>query len=234
MFNDLSKSTTSGNAVDDIFAETDAAARPNPNSQVNIEAQPAGLSASGYNGSDNEQGAGNSKAKIKFILILFLAVVILAAAAYLVYAKITRNASELADNNIQLNNTNISEKNPVKTVDSTNNIGSVVAPEIEVPEVATTTVEVPPIQSNQDMPVATETPAIIVPVDSDGDSLTDAEEITAGTNINLIDSDFDGLSDYEELRVYNTNPLNPDTDGDGYSDGDEVKNGYNPKGAGKL
>ncbi|MCF7860138.1 thrombospondin type 3 repeat-containing protein [Patescibacteria group bacterium] len=55
-----------------------------------------------------------------------------------------------------------------------------------------------------------------------------------GTDINLIDSDFDGLSDYEEVRVYGTNPLNPDTDGDGYTDGDEVKNGYNPNGEGIL
>ena len=33
---------------------------------------------------------------------------------------------------------------------------------------------------------------------------------------------------------YKTNPNNPDTDGDGYLDGDEVKNGYDPNGDGKL
>lgn len=44
-----------------------------------------------------------------------------------------------------------------------------------------------------------------------------------------MDSDNDGLSDYEEIYIYHTNPYNPDTDGDGYSDGnDEVQHGYDP------
>jgi len=42
-----------------------------------------------------------------------------------------------------------------------------------------------------------------------------------------IDSDHDGLSDAMEL-LYKTDPNNPDTDGDGYMDGDEVANGYDP------
>jgi len=49
-----------------------------------------------------------------------------------------------------------------------------------------------------------------------------------------IDSDDDGLFDREEVKVYKTDPNNPDTDGDGYYDGDEVKSGYNPSGAGKM
>jgi hypothetical protein len=48
-----------------------------------------------------------------------------------------------------------------------------------------------------------------------------------------LDSDNDGLTDKEETEVYRTNPKNPDTDGDGYKDGDEVRNGYNPLGPGK-
>ncbi|MBI5733624.1 MAG: hypothetical protein HY973_01620 [Candidatus Kerfeldbacteria bacterium] len=47
------------------------------------------------------------------------------------------------------------------------------------------------------------------------------------------DSDGDGLNDKEE-EFYGTGKNNPDTDGDGYKDGDEVKNGYNPLGTGKL
>ena len=58
------------------------------------------------------------------------------------------------------------------------------------------------------------------------------------TNIPSIDmttdSDHDGLTDYQEIYIYHTDPHNPDTDGDGYSDGTEVKNGYNPLGPGKL
>jgi hypothetical protein len=46
-------------------------------------------------------------------------------------------------------------------------------------------------------------------------------------SLTLIDSDNDGLTDAEE-KVYGTDPFNRDTDGDGYSDGVEVKSGYNP------
>lgn len=41
------------------------------------------------------------------------------------------------------------------------------------------------------------------------------------------DSDGDGLSDEDEIRI-GTDPMNPDTDGDGLSDGEEVANGLDP------
>lgn len=44
---------------------------------------------------------------------------------------------------------------------------------------------------------------------------------------NFKDSDNDGLRDWEE-ELYRTNPFNPDTDGDGYLDGEEVDSGHNP------
>ena len=47
------------------------------------------------------------------------------------------------------------------------------------------------------------------------------------------DSDNDGLADELE-KIYGTDLNNPDTDGDEFKDGEEVKNGYNPKGPGKL
>lgn len=72
------------------------------------------------------------------------------------------------------------------------------------------------------------------PVDSDNDGLTDEDEIDLSTNIKQIDSDGDGLDDYQEVKVYQTDPLNKDSDNDSYSDGEEVKNGYNPLGAGRL
>lgn len=43
------------------------------------------------------------------------------------------------------------------------------------------------------------------------------------------DLDGDGLSNYDEANVYHTNPINPDTDGDGYSDTVEIDNGYSPR-----
>lgn len=48
------------------------------------------------------------------------------------------------------------------------------------------------------------------------------------------DTDQDGLTDQEELNQYHTNPNKADTDNDTYSDGDEIKNGYNPNGDGRL
>ena len=49
----------------------------------------------------------------------------------------------------------------------------------------------------------------------------------------ILDADGDGLSDDLE-KYYGTEIDNPDTDGDNYSDGEEIKNGYDPLGPGKL
>ena len=70
--------------------------------------------------------------------------------------------------------------------------------------------------------------------DSDKDGLTDVREKSLGTNPNRFDSDEDGLNDQQEIEVYETDPLDSDTDDDGYLDGHEVKHGYNPAGEGKL
>ncbi len=47
------------------------------------------------------------------------------------------------------------------------------------------------------------------------------------------DSDNDGLTDQIE-EVYGTDPYKADTDGDGYNDKEEIENGYDPNGIGKL
>ncbi|GIV51966.1 MAG: hypothetical protein KatS3mg038_2487 [Candidatus Kapaibacterium sp.] len=59
--------------------------------------------------------------------------------------------------------------------------------------------------------------------DSDNDGLTDLEEEQLGTDPYNPDTDGDGLKDGEEVKVYRTDPKNPDTDGDGLKDGAEVK-----------
>lgn len=72
-------------------------------------------------------------------------------------------------------------------------------------------------------------------VDSDGDGISDADELTgalnpygAPTDHLSADSDGDGLSDWEEIQA-GTDPNNADTDGDGVSDGIEViEAGSNP------
>jgi outer membrane protein OmpA-like peptidoglycan-associated protein/opacity protein-like surface antigen len=60
--------------------------------------------------------------------------------------------------------------------------------------------------------------------DKDLDGLTKKLEKELGTDPENPDSDGDGLNDGEEVNVYKINPLNADTDGDGIKDGEEVKN----------
>jgi len=59
-----------------------------------------------------------------------------------------------------------------------------------------------------------------------------------GSNVsedNLVISDFDGDGLlYAHEQYYCTDPNNSDTDGDGYSDGSEVADGYNPNGDGTF
>jgi outer membrane protein OmpA-like peptidoglycan-associated protein len=58
--------------------------------------------------------------------------------------------------------------------------------------------------------------------DPDKDKLLTDEERKLGTDPMNPDTDGDGLKDGEEVKTYLTDPLNPDTDGDKLRDGDEV------------
>lgn len=71
--------------------------------------------------------------------------------------------------------------------------------------------------------------------DTDGDGYNDWVELNFGysphnpQSVMLEDNDLDndGLSDRMELN-FHTEIDNPDTDGDGFKDGDEIDNGYDP------
>ena len=58
--------------------------------------------------------------------------------------------------------------------------------------------------------------------DPDHDGLTNDEEKQLGTEKRKADTDGDGLSDGEEVRAFKTDPLKMDSDGDGLSDSEEV------------
>lgn len=66
------------------------------------------------------------------------------------------------------------------------------------------------------------------PKDSDGDGLTDDEELNLGTDPEKWNTDGDRIGDGEEIEL-GCDPLKDDTDGDGITDGDEMfDHGSNP------
>jgi hypothetical protein len=71
--------------------------------------------------------------------------------------------------------------------------------------------------------------------DPDSDGLGNYDEFKDRTSPIDNDSDNDGLADGDEVNIYGTNPINKYTDSrteiaetNGYNDGVEIKNGYNP------
>lgn len=64
--------------------------------------------------------------------------------------------------------------------------------------------------------------------DSDGDGLSDEDEVNLGTDPNNPDTDGDGLNDGAEVDKYKSDPKNPDTDFGGIDDGVEVGRNTDP------
>ena len=58
--------------------------------------------------------------------------------------------------------------------------------------------------------------------DPDDDGLTSRQEVAAGSDPRRADTDGDGLSDGREVRALHTDPTRVDSDGDGLDDGEEV------------
>src|SRR5829696_8321872 len=65
-------------------------------------------------------------------------------------------------------------------------------------------------------------PAVASETDLDADNYADALERSLGLDPRNPDTDGDGVADGDELNLYGTEPTLPDTDGDGLSDGDEL------------
>ncbi|MFQ5644309.1 MAG: DUF6259 domain-containing protein [Thiogranum sp.] len=64
--------------------------------------------------------------------------------------------------------------------------------------------------------------------DLDGDTLSNVTEAAIGTDPSSPDTDGDGLTDGEEVNTLGTNPLLADSDGDGYDDDVEINIGSDP------
>ncbi len=60
------------------------------------------------------------------------------------------------------------------------------------------------------------------PEDQDADNYPDADEPAAGLDPNNPDTDGDGVADGDEVNIYGTDPTVYDTDGDGLGDGEEL------------
>jgi hypothetical protein len=241
MFNDLNNPNNQNRqVVDDIFAETDKPQEDNSASPMSaspaasrpggseIDAQRIGLTAAADLSGDNQEKKGQDK--LFKIIIVAIVLVILGLGGYLVYSKLLKTpaVTETTPTVEKTGNKSVSEPVVSNPVVSTGSFVETVNP------AATTTPLIPGVNAPALATTTATTSLSVSLVDSDDDGLTDAEEETAGTNINIIDTDSDELSDYEEVKIYKTNPLSADTDGDSYLDGAEVKSGYNPNGAGKL
>ncbi len=159
-----------------------------------------------------EEGGGPGKKKMILVLAAAILVLILGGGGFLVWRQFT-SAPEATLETPEVNANLPAVNTPVETAPIVNE-----APAEIPPAVLETAPVIPPVGS----------------VDSDGDGLTDAQEVTLGTDATNTDTDLDGLSDGEEVNTYLTDPLNADTDGDTYLDGAEVDAGYDPKGPGRL
>lgn len=71
-------------------------------------------------------------------------------------------------------------------------------------------------------------------IDKDRDGLSAETETKYGTSDKTEDTDGDNLTDYEEINIWFSDPTDPDTDGDSYRDGLEIVSGYSPSGPQKL
>ncbi|WP_406660952.1 hypothetical protein V7O66_00040 [Methanolobus sp. ZRKC3] len=73
-------------------------------------------------------------------------------------------------------------------------------------------------------------------IDTDNDGINDSEEERIGTDpamsnyyeLKNSDRDSDGVTDYKEIYLDETDPINPDTDKDGLTDGDEAERYTDP------
>lgn len=193
--------------VEDMFLETDQ----NTTARISrpfVSGQASQMPMSG------EVFGGRSFGDNK-ILVAIIALAVLALVGVGVWLAVSFFSAKISDNNSDASlNTNTATNTGVNNqANQTTNVNTNATTEI-----------------NANTNTTSETAAL---VDSDNDGLSDEEEKQLGTDSNNFDTDSDGLVDRVEVKIYKTNPLQKDTDGDGFNDGQEVISGFDPaKGGG--
>lgn len=203
---------------EDIFATTfDIPVSGNLSDPYRQMGQPYSSIPSAINYGDIYGGRGIDFSKIIMILLGLLLFVLVVAVVYFAYNYFFSRdlIKEIENQEAITNQTTINTPQQSNQEDNTQN--QVVVPAI--PETPTSTQTQSVANSEKD---------------SDLDGLTDAEEVKLKTNPNNADTDSDGLTDWAEIKLYNTDPLNPDSDGDSYKDGEEVVKGYDPNRGGNA
>jgi hypothetical protein len=110
---------------------------------------------------------------------------------------------------------------PVVSVSGTSSPPEVVYTPAPVSETVIEPVAEPVWSEGTSEPVASDM-AVATVTDQDGDNYDDALEIEMGLDPYNPDSDGDGVADGDEIAIYGTDPFAWDTDGDGIADGEEL------------
>ena len=226
-----------GDKVEDIFADTDNSPAPAAPQAAPAQAPIAEASASALTGgklrpaAEQAQGVPTSQVsgaeephfpfkKLIIIIGISVGIISIAGAAFYILKNRTASAPE-------------PELSAPQESESADNAGSATEDtEPASPEDQGNAID--NFQEDRINRALNPIPEDLASKDTDQDGLSDAKEFDIGTNYRLVDSDNDSLSDWEEFAIFGTDPLDRDSDKDSYMDGEEVQNGYNPLGQGKL
>ncbi len=168
------------------------------------------------------------KKVLKYLLILLLLVILICLSYIFLF-----NNKNKKNNQNQKMETNINIEKNIKSKQQTEQQ----ATSSPILSYATTS---PVLLSNEEKKkygIDTDKPVYLEIIEGNMPSLILPPEMLASSSQEIDenkDTDHDGLPDLIEVEIYKTEPKNPDTDGDSYKDGYEVKNGFNPNSPEKL
>jgi hypothetical protein len=182
--------------------------------------------------------AGDKKTTIVGAVIMIVGFLVMVAAVYLAYIYLIKPqppVSAPAVSQPQKSNQTPTVSQPVTP------IPAVTPATTTVPSAATTTPIATPVATSTISTASSSTSLISSSSQPIIATSTTASFSASSTlahdglplNAKVLDADNDGLSDTEEA-IFGTDPGKPDTDGDGYPDGSEVLNLYDPAGPGKI